>query len=304
MRILLVLAFSGLVGISAYGNAQDYVVEDKGVGLSREELEYIVKFWTPDMQEAAANDAGDRIELLNLALSNKKIAAGADQLAEDMDPDAYWKMVLTVRNIKSKFVLNNFVDNLDIPDMSALAAERYQTQKDKYALVPEQRLSSHILLLCPAGSCNRDGRRLEAQEILAELQAGANFEELAGKYSEDPGSKNKGGKFAQWLTMGQTGAEPHYVGGVFEIENVGDYSGLVDSKFGVHIIRLDDIKPAHYKSYEEVKEQIVADLRNEYIKLAAKEFDADFRLGDDVYIDGAALDEIFAPYKSTDISSQ
>ncbi len=79
--------------------------------------------------------------------------------------------------------------------MTALAAERYQTEKDKYALVPEERYSSHILLLCEPGVCDRDARRVEAQKILDELKAGADFRELAGKYSEDPGSKDEGGQF-------------------------------------------------------------------------------------------------------------
>jgi parvulin-like peptidyl-prolyl isomerase len=97
-----------------------------------------------------------------------------------------------------------------------------------------------------------------------------------------------------------SGVEPYFVGGVFDIEEVGGYSGVVDSKFGLHIIRLDDIKLAHYLPYEEVKDQIIADLRNEYIKLAAKEFDADFRITDDTYIDADAVEEILQPYKTAE----
>ena len=86
--------------------------------------------------------------------------------------------------------------------------------------------------------------------------------------------------------------------GMYEIENVGDHSGIVDSRFGLHIIQLDGIEEAHYKPYEEVKDQIIATLRKEYIDLSAKEFDAGFRFTEDTYIDTGVVEEILAPYKT------
>jgi parvulin-like peptidyl-prolyl isomerase len=182
--------------------------------------------------------------------------------------------------------------------------ERYETQKDKYALVKEERYSSHILLLCEPGSCDRELRRVEAQKILEELDAGGDFPELARKYSEDRASKDSGGKFDQWLKMGQPRVEPHYVGAVFDIENAGEYSGVVDTRFGLHIIRLDDIRPAYYKPFEEVKGPIEAALSGEYIKLSAKEFDAGFRFTDDTRIDNAAIDDILESYQAAEAAAK
>jgi hypothetical protein len=282
--------------------AAPYVIEDGGVGLTREELQYLVKLWSPDMTQAAIKDPGDRIELLNMALASKKLAALAATIPASDNPEAYWKQVFSVRTIQARYAVNHFVDGIEVPDMTALAAERYQTEKDKYALVPEERYSSHILLLCEPGVCNRDTRRVEAQKILDELKAGADFRELAGKYSEDPGSKDEGGQFDAWLTMGTPNVAPQYLGGLFEIAEVGGYSGIVDTRFGLHIIRLDDMRPAHHKPYEEVKDAIIGSLRTEYIKLAAKQYDAGFRLTDKAVIDNAAVEEILAPYKVESIA--
>jgi parvulin-like peptidyl-prolyl isomerase len=182
--------------------------------------------------------------------------------------------------------------------MTALAEERYETQKDKYALVPETRLASHILLLCTPGVCDRDARRIEAEKILAELEAGADFGELAKTYSEDRASKDMGGRFDRWVKLGEAQVDPHFVGAMYEIGNVGDHSGIVDTRFGLHIIQLDGIEEAHYKPYAEVQDQIIATLRKEYIDLAAKEFDAGFRFTDDTYIDTETVEEILAPYKT------
>jgi hypothetical protein len=283
------------VAVSA---AAKEVVEDQGVGLSQEELEYIVKLWSPDMQQAAANDAGDRIELLNMALANKKLAALVPDAPPEDGIEAYWRLQLNIRNMKSQYVVRQYLASLEIPDMSALAEERYETQKDKYALVPETRQASHILLLCAPGGCDREARRIEAEKILAELEAGADFGELATRYSEDPGSKGKKGRFDRWLTLGEPQVDPYFLGAVFEIENVGEHSGIVDTKFGLHIVQLDGIEEAHYKPYAEVKDQIIATLRKDYIDLAAKQFDAGFRFTDETYIDTEAVEEILAPYKT------
>ncbi|MEM6579955.1 MAG: peptidylprolyl isomerase [Pseudomonadota bacterium] len=270
----------------------DNVVEDKGVSLSSEELTYIIERWSPDMREAAMRDPGDRIELLNIALATKKLAASAAELDPETDPDAYWRLQLAIRNLQSQHMVKEYLANIEIPDMSALAAERYETQKDRYALVPEKRYSSHLILRCAPGACDRDARRPEAAAILAELEAGADFRELVEKYSEDPKSKAIGGTFDRWLELGMPNVDAHYIGAVFNIDEVGGHSPVVDTKFGLHIVQLDDVKPAHHKPFEEVKDDIISALSKQYIELSAKDFDSTFRMSEDTFIDDAAVEEI------------
>jgi peptidyl-prolyl cis-trans isomerase C len=298
MMLIRAISLMSLIFSASALAAEQYVVLDGDVGLTGEELGHIVALWTPDMREAAIKDAGDRVELINMALASKKLAALVDTIPPKDDPEAYWRQILTIRSIRAQYVVNHYLDSIKVPDMSMLAMERYETQKDKYALVKEERYSSHILLLCEPGSCDRELRRVEAQKILEELDAGGDFPELARKYSEDRASKDSGGKFDQWLKMGQPRVEPHYVGAVYDIENAGEYSGVVDTRFGLHIIRLDDIRPAYYKPFEEVKGPIEAALSGEYIKLSAKEFDAGFRFTDDTRIDNAAIDDILESYQA------
>ena len=279
-------------------HASDYILEDEGVGMTRQELEFVVQYWTPQMRQAAANDAGDRIELLNRALASKKIAAEADKITVQSDPDQYWKLQLGLRNTLRTFVVNSYMENLQVPDMNALAEESYKTARDKYALVTESRYTSHILFKCESGTCARDDVRPLAHEVLEKLNAGADFAELAKTYSEDPGSKDTGGVYDHWMVKGDTKTEPYYLQATFKLAEVGDFS-MVDTRFGIHIIKLDAIKPAHHLPFDEVREKIVSSLENEYRKLAAKEFDAKFRLSSDAFIDSPAMDEIFSQYKTT-----
>ncbi len=101
-----------------------------------------------------------------------------------------------------------------------------------------------------------------------------------------------------WMHAGQPNIAPPYLEGLFGIEEIGGYSDVVETQFGLHIIRLDEIKESYYLSFEEVREEIIASLEAEYKELAAKEFQARYILSDEVRIDGPAMEEIFAPYKS------
>lgn len=134
----------------------------------------------------------------------------------------------------------------------------YNQHQDQYR-VPEQVNVRHILIKTPAPG--PDGKvdekaaqaaKQKAEDILKQIQNGADFAELAKKYSEDPGSKDKGGSIG-WIQRGQT--VPEFEQAAFSLGK-GQTSGLVRSTFGFHIIRVEDKQQAHVKPLEEVKAQI------------------------------------------------
>jgi hypothetical protein len=272
------------------------VLEDNGVSVSEGELAFMVSGWPEQMQRAAANDLGDRLELLNKVIVLKKMAAAADALAPGPE---LWALSDKLLVVKREFMLDDFIATATVPDMSALSAERYDTQRRKYALVPEKRLSSQILFIC-ARPCDRQQTAKEAQEVLDELRAGADFAELVQTHSGDPTSRAKRGEVDSWITYGDQRVPPTYSEELFNIASIGEYSELVGTDFGIHILRYDAVEEEHFLSYDEAKEQIIADLETEYRKLSILEFIAQFNVTDDLFIDGDAMEKVFAPYKSAD----
>lgn len=74
----------------------------------------------------------------------------------------------------------------------------------------------------------------KAEEIVAQLDGGADFDELVGEYSEDSGSKEEG--FEGYLVVPEGGIYyDEFQQGAYELENVGDYK-IVTSDIGVHIL--------------------------------------------------------------------
>jgi len=95
----------------------------------------------------------------------------------------------------------------------------------------------HILVKTDTRS--DDAAKGIAQKVLNELKSGVGFEDLARKYSEDPGSKDKGGDLG-WVSQ-KTGFVPEFKEALLKL-NKGELSPLVKTNFGYHIIRVDDTR--------------------------------------------------------------
>ncbi len=95
--------------------------------------------------------------------------------------------------------------------------------------------------------------RQKAEDVLKQAKHGANFEQLAQKYSEDDGSKAKGGDLG-WIVEGQT--VPEFQQAAFTLPK-GALSDLVKTQYGFHIIKVLDRETAHTKSLDEVRDSIL-----------------------------------------------
>lgn len=272
----------------------DVVMRDEGVEITAEEMKAIIETLPDSMLKRVANDRGERFELISQLLTSRKLAHQADSVTKE-DED-YWDLYFKVIAVKEKHAYQKEFGAYEVPPLEDLAQERYVTEKDKYAKVAETRSSSHILFRCPPG-CDRKPIREKAAEVLRELENGESFEDAVAEYSEDPGTKRRSGSLDRWLKFGDTNITPPYTEALFEISEVGGYSDVVDSQFGLHIIRLDGIKEAGYLPYEEVANAIKTDLVKEFRKLAAAEVRSKYSVTEDAYIDGDALEDLLAPHK-------
>lgn len=140
---------------------------------------------------------------------------------------------------RNDFVDPSRVNDQDVRDVYEQMMLDFVTQ--------EQRSVSHILI-------EIDGQRdtlaafAQAQELYLELQAGADFNALAQQYSDDPGSAPQGGSLG-YLTRDSLVDEFSAV--LFQMDSAGDISEPVETQFGYHIIRLDDVRQTARPSFEE-----------------------------------------------------
>jgi peptidyl-prolyl cis-trans isomerase D len=134
----------------------------------------------------------------------------------------------------------------------------YNQHRDQYR-VPEQIKVSHIWIKMPLpgpdGKIDEKGiadAQRRAEDLLKQLKAGAKFEDVAKKYSEDTGSANVGGSLG-WIGKSQMGAEFEKAASALPKGKISDVVKTLD---GFHIIRVDDKQEAHIKTLDEVKAEI------------------------------------------------
>jgi peptidyl-prolyl cis-trans isomerase D len=129
---------------------------------------------------------------------------------------------------------------------------QYQANIQQYQ-VPNRVHPEHILFMT-VGKPDAEVEEIKkkADDVLKQAKKGAKFDDLAKKYSEDPGSKDKGGDLG-WITQGQT--VPEFEKTAFSL-NPGQISDLVKTQYGFHIIKVLEKETAHTKPFDEVKESL------------------------------------------------
>jgi peptidyl-prolyl cis-trans isomerase D len=130
---------------------------------------------------------------------------------------------------------------------------------------PEQVRASHILL-------KTEGKddaavKKQAEDLIAQIKKGANFEELAKKNSQDESSAVKGGDL-DFFAKGRMVAE--FDQAAFTMKPGEMTDAPVKSQFGYHIIKVTDKKPASTKTLAEVRPQIEDQLKYEQAQAAAQ----------------------------------
>ncbi len=93
----------------------------------------------------------------------------------------------------------------------------------------------------------------QANDIIAKLKAGGDFEALAKQYSKDPGSAEHGGDLS-WSDP--KAYVPEFAAAAMQLKKGEITTTPVHTKFGWHIIRLDDTRPVQPPAFDDVKDQL------------------------------------------------
>lgn len=139
------------------------------------------------------------------------------------------------------------------------AREYFAVYQNNY-VQPEERQASHILFALSADASDEERAAVQnkANEVLEQVrQDPAHFAEIAEQYSEDPGSAGQGGGLG---FFGRGIMVKVFEDEIFQMQP-DEISGLVETDFGFHIIKLTAIKEAREAGFDEVKAQIEHELK-------------------------------------------
>jgi peptidyl-prolyl cis-trans isomerase C len=216
---------------------------------------------------ARAEFAANRLRLtqfLDTLYSTRVLAADARKSGLDRDPVLARQIAIQVdrmlaaaRYVQLDAEASARFDKA-IDAYTDRAREIYATTKSKYAIA-EQVRAAHILVKSRGSEADTLKR---VEEVRAKALAGANFNALAREYSDDASVTSNGGElgFFEAKTM-----DPAFAAAAFAMTKTGELSAPVKSAFGWHIILFEDRRPAGVRSFDEVKGEILSDMRKRAI---------------------------------------
>lgn len=254
-HILALTACLAIVGTPALVHAEDaadaVVAKIGDIEIHQSELDLAIANLDPQLQQLP--DEQKKVAALSGAIDVKLLALNAE--AEGMREDADFKRrvaFIADRELHNAYFKKHVVDAVTDADVKA----RYD--KEVAALPQQEEIRArHILVKTEE----------EAKAIIADLDAGKDFIEIAKEKSTDP-NKSEGGDLG-YFTKGRM--VPEFEEAAFALEKGAYSKAPVKSQFGFHVIKLEDKRTAAPPSLEEVGPQVrQLVMRDKYLELIEK----------------------------------
>jgi len=179
-------------------------------------------------------------------------------------------------------------NELKLADAEKLAAVEYKVNPKSFE-APEEVEASHILIRF---GDDKEAAKAKAEAILADLKNGADFATVAKEKSEDPGSGAKGGDLGRF---GRGRMVKPFEDAAFALKKPGELSGLVESQFGYHILKLKKHDMVRVRAFSDIKDELVKNLQQKSI-VDGRKLEAE-RLNNEASIQGDALKRFVDAYK-------
>ena len=194
---------------------------------------------------------------------------------------AYYSANTALFQIPEQVRLEYLVLNVNDLAASATASDEelrrlYDSEQARFGQ-PERRKVRHILLPVPADEAKAQPVLEEIEAVRKRIQGGEPFEEVAKAVSKDPGSASKGGSLGE---IEQGIMDPAFDQAAFSLA-AGELSEPVRTRFGYHLIEVQEIIPARIKPFEEVRDSLRSEVAHQ--KAESLFYDLGERLANVVY---------------------
>ena len=184
------------------------------------------------------SDPATREKFLDNLVAKKLIAQMAEKKGYDKDPD-----LVRILSKKREDLLMGVYVKKEIFDKANVTDAEVKDYFDKNKQNLGAMRLSHIVL----------GSEGQARDIQAKAKAGAPFDKLAKEFSLDPATKAKGGDlgFVKWADLGSQSLKE----ATFKLK-AGEVGEVVQSRYGYHVVKVTERKPASDTDFDGMKDKI------------------------------------------------
>lgn len=284
--------FSYLLGCMLFSGfaVGQVLIDGPEVDLTLEDVQKMLYSMPPDVRGKMMTRPQKLRSVMDTTYMTKVVAQRARANKRELEPEVAARIWQQTQNTLAEAELTAQIagEPGDQAGFESAARERYLVEKEAKYAVPESVEASHILIRIteelPQEAAHKETIRIREEIVTGKIS----FEEAAKQYSTDKGSADKGGSLARF-SRGRM-VKP-FEDAVFALQKNGDISEPVATKFGYHLIRLDNKYPATYKTYEQVKQDIITQLQQAQAKTVRENYLLEIRDDPRVKLDEPAIQE-------------
>jgi peptidyl-prolyl cis-trans isomerase C len=234
---ILMIAMS--LSLPAFAADEEAVATVNGVAVPKTRFELLLTSQTTQGQQ---DTPAFREELREIMITREVLAQEAKRRKLDENDDYRQQIDAMQQQLLLTLLFNSFIEEME-PTEEQLHAKYDRIKSENTKLGEKEYHVRHILV-------KEEG---EAIEIIAQLDGGADFTEIANEKSEDSGSKETGGDLG-WASP-QRYVKP-FADAIASLQKGETTSTPVKSDFGYHVIELIDVRVTEFPPYDQVKEQL------------------------------------------------
>lgn len=294
------LKFALIATLSAFSMvpsiADDVVIKADHIEITATDLTNYVLDRVPENGRDQFFREGNAInQLVESLLTIRILAAEAAETGLFDTELIEWQVAMHRERLMMEQYLDALVkSHTDGINWEATAREAYLANPDAYG-EPEQVTASHVLISTEDRS--DDEALARAKEVREKLVAGTDIKSLAEEYSDDPSAKTNLGVLGI-ITKGQT--VPEFEKAVFSLSKPGEIAEPVKTQFGYHVILLEQYTPARQREFDDVKSEIIANLKQQIPSKIRQDKVIEARSVKDVEIDKEQLDALLEKFRAGD----
>ncbi len=266
--VLLLLSFLAASTTALAADADAVLVSEGAFKVTVQDIDaFIARIPQPD--RAGLMDNPSRVNQVIMDLLHSKIlAAQSRDLKLDQEPAIKQQIALATDEVLARARIDAYMKGIKVGDMTELAKEEYLVHKADFtskAMVDVQ----HVLIKPGDDRSDEQAKALAEDSRKRALANPAGFGALVEQYSDDASKRENNGVIKDAT---RPAFAPPFRAAAEALQKKDEISPVVKTRFGYHVIKLVEFKPAITKTFDAVKDQLITKLQLQYLNKQKGDF--------------------------------
>lgn len=267
-KLLLQTILVLIIAVPAHAGNEIILAKIGDRNITMQDFERMIKVYDADKQKLLEQNPQYKAIILQRFVQATVLSDAARKEGFDKRSDIKEQIQLALNDfLATEYLKKEVVEKINVtPDDMKLY---YKEHKDEFG-TPEMVRARHIFFKVTKSMTDDEKEKLKekAEAVLKRVRSGEDFAKLAEEFSDDVGSKTKGGDLG-FFPKGKM--IPQFEKAAFALK-AGDVSDVIESPYGYHIIKVEEKKEATVEPFDKVKDKVREKVFTDFKKAKMEEF--------------------------------